>query len=296
MQEPTSGTRKPVTTTRLRAMKSKGEPIAVVTAYDYPSAQLAEAAGADVLLVGDSLGNVVQGKETTLSVTLDQIVYHTEIVARAAKTAFVVADLPFATYHGGVDATLANVARVMREGGAKAVKLEGGQDILPAVRAAVSAGVPVMGHLGLTPQSVHVIGGYKVQGKQTAAAEKLLDDALRLEEAGAFALVLELVTDELAARVTERLSIPTIGIGSGPRCDGQVLVYHDILQYELEPNPKKFVKPYANVGNVVKAAIAEYVADVKGRAFPEERHTFHMEEADPQRLYGGGPARASEKE
>ncbi|WP_309118624.1 3-methyl-2-oxobutanoate hydroxymethyltransferase [Paenibacillus sp.] len=289
-EQSSSGTRKPVTTTRLRAMKSKGEPIAVVTAYDYPSAQLAEAAGADVLLVGDSLGNVVQGRETTLSVTLDHIVYHAEIVSRAVKTPFVVADLPFATYHGGVDATLANVARVMREGGVKAVKLEGGNEIVPAVRAAVGAGVPVMGHLGLTPQSVHVIGGYKVQGKQSAAAEKLLDDALRLEEAGAFAIVLELVTDELAAQATERLSIPTIGIGSGPRCDGQVLVFHDILQYELDPMAKKFVKAYANVGAVVKEAIREYVADVKQRAFPEERHTFHMEEADLQRLYGGGAA------
>jgi len=280
--------RKPMTTTKLRSMKAKGDPITVVTAYDYPSAQLAEAAGAEVLLVGDSLGNVVQGRETTLSVTLDHIVYHTEIVSRASKTAFVVADLPFATYHGGVDATLANVARVMRDGGAKGVKLEGGREILPAVTAAVSAGVPVMGHLGLTPQSVHAIGGYKVQGKQSAAAAKLLDDALRLEEAGAFALVLELVTDELAAAITERLSIPTIGIGSGPRCDGQVLVFHDILQYGLDPWPKKFVKTYADVGAVVKDAIAAYVRDVKQRSFPEERHTFHMEESELPPVYGGG--------
>lgn len=277
--------RKQVTTSRLRAMKRKQEPIAMVTAYDYPSAVLAEAAGADVLLVGDSLGNVVQGRETTLSVNMDQMVYHTEMVSRAAKVSFVVADLPFASYHGSVDYTLANIARMMREGGAKGVKLEGGSEILPAVRAAVSAGVPVMGHLGLTPQAVHAIGGYKVQGKESSSAEKLLDDALRLEEAGAFAVVLELVTDEIAAKVTERLTIPTIGIGSGPRCDGQVLVFHDLLQYDPNPRPKKFVKAYADVGSLIQSAIHEYVQDVKKRSFPEEKHTFHMEEHDLQ-LYG----------
>jgi 3-methyl-2-oxobutanoate hydroxymethyltransferase len=294
MNEP-GPVRNPVTTTKLRAMKTKGEPITAVTAYDHPSAQLSEAAGADVLLVGDSLGNVVQGRETTLSVTLDHIVYHTEIVTRAVRIPFVVADLPFATYHGSVDATIANVSRVMREGGAKAVKLEGGREILPAVQAAVNAGVPVMGHLGLTPQSVHVIGGYKVQGKQTTAAAKLLDDALRLEEAGAFAIVLELVTDELAALVTEKLSIPTIGIGSGVHCDGQILVYHDLLQYELQPLQKKFVKSYANVGQIIRDAIAQYVQDVKQRSFPEEKHTFHMEEALSQQLYGNA-AESNRKE
>jgi 3-methyl-2-oxobutanoate hydroxymethyltransferase len=285
LNEAISG-RKPVTTTRLRAMKGKGEPITVITAYDYPSAQLAEAAGIDVILVGDSLGNVVQGQETTLSVSLDHIVYHTEMVTRAVQIPFVVADLPFATYHGSVDATIANVARVMREGRAKGVKLEGGREIVPAVQACVGAGVPVMGHLGLTPQSVHVMGGYKVQGKQTAAANKLLDDALRIQEAGAFALVLELVTDELAAAVTEKLSIPTIGIGSGARCDGQVLVFHDILQYGIDSAPKKFVKSYANLGAVIQGAIAEYVQDVKQRTFPEEKHTFHMDETVSQQLYG----------
>ncbi|MCI3920320.1 3-methyl-2-oxobutanoate hydroxymethyltransferase [Paenibacillus sp. TRM 82003] len=287
--------RKPVTTTMLRAMKTKADPITVVTAYDYPSAQLAEAAGADVLLVGDSLGNVVQGRETTLSVTLDHIVYHTEIVARAVRTPLVVADLPFATYHGSFDATIANAARVMREGGAKAVKLEGGREIADSVQALVNAGIPVMGHIGLTPQSVHTIGGYKVQGKQSAAAAKLLDDALRLEEAGAFAVVLELVTDELAAMATQKLSIPTIGIGSGPRCDGQVLVYHDILNYEATPHPKKFVKAYADVGAVVKQAIAAYVQDVKSRTFPAEEHTFHMkkDESELGALYGTAAADGS---
>lgn len=281
----TGANRRPVTTSRLRSMKAKREPIAMVTAYDYPSAKLAEAAGADVLLVGDSLGNVVQGKETTLSVTMDQMVYHTEMVSRAAERAFVVADLPFASYHGSVDTTLANIARIMREGGAKGVKLEGGSEILPAVRAAVSAGVPVMGHLGLTPQAVHNIGGYKVQGKESSSAQKLLEDALRLEEAGAFAVVLELVTDEIAAKVTEKLTIPTIGIGSGPRCDGQVLVFHDLLQYDPNPRPKKFVKAYADIGTQIQNGIAAYVKEVKQRAFPEDQHTFHMEEHELQ-LYG----------
>ena len=281
--------RKPVTTARLRAMKRKGEKIAVITAYDYPSAQLAEAAGADVILVGDSLGNVVQGRETTLAVTLDHMVYHTEMVSRAVRTPFVVADMPFATYHGGVDATLANVARLMREGGAKGIKLEGGREILPAVRAAVAAGVPVMGHLGLTPQSVHRIGGYRVQGKDADAAARMLEDALMLEEAGVFAIVLELVPGVTAARITEALSVPTIGIGAGAGCDGQVLVFHDVLQYALDPVPKKFVKAYADVGGAIRGAIAAYVRDVKAGTFPGEEHTFRAEDAgERQPLYSAG--------
>ncbi len=280
--------RKPVTTAKLRSMKTKGEPIVFVTAYDFPSARLAELAGVDAILVGDSLGNVVQGRETTLSVTLDHMIYHTEMVSRAVSMPFVVADMPFATYHGSVDTTLNNVARLMQEGGAKAVKLEGGLEIAPAVQAAVRAGVPVMGHLGLTPQSVHVIGGYKVQGKDQSAAVKLLEDALRLEEAGAFAIVLELVTDELAALVTEKLSIPTIGIGAGPRCDGQVLVLHDILQFDANPIPKKMVKTYANIGQAIRDAIHGYVEDVKSRTFPTAEHTFQMSGEVAQQLYGGG--------
>ncbi|WP_274364627.1 3-methyl-2-oxobutanoate hydroxymethyltransferase [Paenibacillus thermotolerans] len=282
----TQQTRKPMTTAKLRAMKQKGEPIAMITAYDYPSAALAEAAGADMILVGDSLGNVVQGRETTLSVTMDHMVYHTELVSRAVHIPFVVADLPFLSYHGSVDETLRNVKRIMQEGGAKAVKMEGGKEILPAVRAAVSAGVPVVAHLGLTPQSVHAIGGYKVQGKANEEALRLLEDAKALEEAGAFCLVLELVTDELSAMVTEQLSIPTIGIGSGARCDGQVLVFHDILQYTDDPIPKKFVKSYANIGEQIKQAIHSYVTDVKSRSFPAPENTFHMDEETAGQLYG----------
>lgn len=280
-------TRKSMTTARMREMKEKGEPISMVTAYDYPSAQLAELAGADFILVGDSLGNVVQGRDTTLSVTLDHMVYHTDLVARAVTVPYVVTDMPFASYHGSADTTIAGAARIMREGGAKAVKMEGGREIVPSVQAAVHAGIPVMGHLGLTPQSVHAIGGYKIQGKQSAAAQKLMDDALRLEEAGVFSIVLELVTDELAAAITERLSIPTIGIGSGNRCDGQVLVFHDILDYAANPYPKKIVKRYADVGTVIREALAAYVADVKSRSFPAKEHTFHMDEEEAQNLYGG---------
>lgn len=282
----TQQSKKPVTTAKLRTMKLKGERIAMVTAYDFPSARLAEAAGADMILVGDSLGNVVQGRETTLSVTMDHMVYHTELVARAVHIPFVVADMPFLSYHGSVDETLRNVRRIMQEGGAKAVKMEGGREILPAVRAAVSAGVPVMAHLGLTPQSVHAIGGYKVQGKGNEEALRLLEDAKALEEAGAFSLVLELVTDELSAMVTDKLSIPTIGIGSGSRCDGQVLVFHDILQYTDEPMPKKFVKSYANIGEQIKQAIGNYVSDVKSRSFPAQENTFHMDEEAAGQLYG----------
>lgn len=294
MTQPVEG-RKPMTTSKLRTMKAKGEPISMITAYDYPSAQLAEAAGADMLLVGDSLGNVVQGRETTLTVTLDHIVYHTEMVSRAVRVPFVVADMPFATYHGSIDSTIARVSRIMQEGGAKAVKLEGGREIVPAVQAVVGAGVPVVGHLGLTPQSVHVLGGYKVQGKMTSAAAKLLDDALRLEEAGAFAVVLELMTDELAAMITEKLSIPTIGIGSGVRCDGQVLVFHDILQYSAHPMQKKFVKNYANVGEVIRNALGEYVKEVKSRSFPADENTFYMEERMAQQLYGSAVASGSKE-
>jgi 3-methyl-2-oxobutanoate hydroxymethyltransferase len=281
-----SNSRKPLTTAKLRGMKRKGEPISMITVYDYPSARLAEAAGIDIVLVGDSLGNVVQGRDTTLSVKLDHMVYHAEMVSRAVTVPFVVADLPFLTYHGSVDETLRNVQRIMQDGGAKAVKMEGGREILPAVRAAVSAGVPVMAHLGLTPQSVHAIGGYKVQGKHGEEAKKLIEDALLLEEAGAFSVVLELVTDELAGMITQKLSIPTIGIGSGNRCDGQVLVFHDVLQYTDEPYPKKFVKTYANIGEQIKNAIGAYVSDVKARRFPAEEHAFHMPEEEGIQLYG----------
>lgn len=266
-----------MSTTRLKKMKKDGEPIAVVTAYDYTSAKLVGEAGADVILVGDSLGNVVQGQASTLPVTLDEMIYHTKMVTRAVQAPLVVGDMPFMTYHGSIDQSLHNIGRLMREGLCKAVKMEGGTEIAHTVRAAVQAGVPVMGHIGLTPQSVYQIGGYKVQGKNDAQARKLLDDALALEEAGAFAVVLELITDELAQVVTERLSIPTIGIGAGPKCDGQVLVFHDLLQYASPVIPKKFVKAYANIGDAIRTGIADYVREVKSRSFPTEAHAFHAD-------------------
>jgi len=268
--------RKPVTTARIKKMKEDGIPISVVTAYDYPSARLADEAGVDVILVGDSLGNVVLGYESTIPVTLEDMIYHTRAVARAANSAFVVTDLPFMTYHGGIDETLNAVARIMREG-AKAVKLEGGEEIAPTVEKIVKAGVPVMGHIGLTPQSLYQIGGYKVQGKSAAQAEKLLRDAKALEQAGAFSIVLELVTEEVAAHMTRELSIPTIGIGSGAGCDGQVLVFHDLLQYAPAAKPKKFVKAYANIGEQIREGIARYVKEVKERSFPSSQYAFQSD-------------------
>ncbi|WP_174819962.1 3-methyl-2-oxobutanoate hydroxymethyltransferase [Paenibacillus koleovorans] len=266
-----------MTTTRMRKMKADGVPISMITAYDYPSAKLAEEAGVDVILVGDSLGNVVLGYESTLPVTLEDMIYHTKAVTRAVRNPLVVTDMPFMTYHGTIDQTLNQVGRVMREGLGQSVKMEGGTEIARTVEAIVKAGVPVMGHIGLTPQSVYQIGGYRVQGKTSAQAQKLLDDALSLEQAGAFAVVLELVTDELSELITSRLSIPTIGIGAGRHCDGQVLVYHDVLQYASESVPKKFVKAYANLGDHIREGISQYVKEVKSKAFPAEEHSFHSD-------------------
>lgn len=279
--------RKPVTIPKLKKMKQDGTPIVVVTAYDYPSAQLTEQAGTDVILVGDSLGNVVLGYDTTIPVTLDDMIHHTKAVTRGAKTAFVVTDMPFLTYHGSIDDTLRNVGRVMREGLCKGIKMEGGAEIAETVAVCTRAGVPVMGHIGLTPQSVHMIGGYRVQGKDAAQAQKLLDDAIALEKAGAFAIVLELVTDEVARLITSQLSIPTIGIGAGAGCDGQVLVYHDILQYGSDIRPKKFVKSYADIGAMTRDGIGRFVDEVRSRKFPKEEHVFKGDIEAISYLYGG---------
>ncbi|HEY0826606.1 MAG TPA: 3-methyl-2-oxobutanoate hydroxymethyltransferase [Bacilli bacterium] len=276
---------KAITINSLKKMKSEGTPIAVITAYDYPSAKLAEEAGADVILVGDSLGNVVLGYESTIPVTIEDMIYHTRAVTRAVTTSFVLTDMPFLTYHGSVDETLRNAGRIMQEGLAKAVKMEGGHEIKASVEACIRAGIPVMGHLGLTPQSVHQLGGYIVQGKSSAKAQRLIDDAKYLEQAGAFAIVLELIPEELASLITEQVDIPTIGIGAGRGCDGQVLVYHDILQYP-STNHKKFVKAYANIGEQILKGIESYVRDVKSRNFPEESHSFVMKDEILNELYG----------
>ncbi len=276
---------KPVTTMSLKRMKRENEPIAVITAYDYPTAKHAEEAGADVLLVGDSLGNVVLGYDSTLPVTIADMVHHTKAVTRAARRSFVVTDMPFLTYHGSIDNTLRHAGKIMQEGLAKAVKMEGGAEIIPAVEACVKAGIPVMGHLGLTPQSVHQLGGYIIQGKTDSKANKLIEDAKRLEEAGAFSIVLELMPESLASHISAQLTIPTIGIGAGRGCDGQVLVVHDILHIG-DPQPKKFVKQYADIGAQMRQGLQAYVSEVKNRQFPAEGHVFEVKETSVTHLYG----------
>lgn len=273
------------TTATFRDMKKDKEPIVMVTAYDYPSAKLAEEAGAEMILVGDSLGMVVLGYDSTIPVTLEDMLHHTKAVTRAAKKAFVVTDLPFMTYHLGPEETLRNAARIMQEGFAKAVKVEGGRELCPTIERLVLAGIPVVGHIGLTPQSVHQLGGYKVQGKTIEDAEKLIDDALALQKAGVFALVLECVPHQLAKIISDSLDIPTIGIGAGPSCDGQVLVFHDLLQYASSITPK-FVKQFAAVGQEIKTGIAHYATEVKQRAFPAMEHSFTMKEETINHLYG----------
>lgn len=267
---------RPVTTATLRAMKASGRPIAMVTAYDASSARLAELAGVDMILVGDSLGMVVLGYDSTLPVTLDDMLRATSAVTRVTRRAFVVADMPFMTFQVSAEEALRNAGRLMAEAGAQAVKVEGGAEIAPTVARLHAAGIPVMGHIGLTPQSVHELGGYKVQGRETAAALKLIDDARALAEAGAFAVVLECIPAELAAIVTAEVPIPTIGIGAGAGCDGQVQVFHDLLGLGGDFKPKH-ARRYADVGEVVREALAAYVADVRSGDMVTEDNLTHME-------------------
>jgi 3-methyl-2-oxobutanoate hydroxymethyltransferase len=257
----------------LTKKKQRGEPIVMLTAYDFTSARLAHAAGVDVILVGDSLGMTIQGHDTTLPVTLDHIIYHTQAVVRGAPDTLVVADLPFMTYQIRPEQALRNAGRVLQETGAQAVKLEGGARMAETIGRLVEAGVPVMGHIGLTPQSVHQLGGWRVQGRGADAAARLLDDARAVAEAGAFALVLELIPADLAARITEAIPIPTIGIGAGPHCDGQVQVFHDILGL-LEDFQPKHAKRYAHLAPIIREAIARYAQEVRERAFPTPEHSF----------------------
>ncbi len=255
-----------VTTTGLRSMKEAARPIVMVTAYDTPSARLADEAGVDVILVGDSLGMVVLGHASTLPVTIDDMVRHTAAVARAHTSALVVADMPFMTFQISAEEALRAAGRLLAEGGAAAVKLEGGTRVAPVVERLAGAGVPVMGHVGLTPQSVHQLGGYRVQAKDDAGAEALVADCLALQEAGAFAVVLECIPAPLAARVTATLDIPTIGIGAGPACDGQVQVFHDLLGLGGDFVPRH-ARRYADVGAVVRDAIAAYADEVRDGTF-----------------------------
>ena len=255
--------------------KENHEKITMLTAYDYISAKLMDEAGIDALLVGDSVGMVFCGLENTLSVTVDQMIYHTQAVRRGAKEAFVVTDMPFMSYQASVMDAVHNAGRIIKEGGAEAVKLEGGKEICEQIKAIVKASIPVMGHIGLTPQSVHQFGGFKVQGKDIAAAKKLIEDAKAIEAAGAFAIVLECVPQELAQYITESLSIPTIGIGAGKYCDGQILVYQDLLaMYEgLAP---KFVKQYSQVGTIMKESFNMYKEEVTNSIFPNETQSFKL--------------------
>ncbi|WP_102345801.1 3-methyl-2-oxobutanoate hydroxymethyltransferase [Bacillus sp. Marseille-P3661] len=267
-------------------MKANNEPIVMVTAYDYPSACLVEQAGVDMILVGDSLGMVVLGYESTVPVTVDDMLHHTKAVCRGAKDTFIVTDMPFMSYHLSVEDTMKNAKRLIQDGGAHALKVEGAGEVINTIERLTSAGVPVVGHLGLTPQSVGVLGGYKVQGKDAKTAQKLMDDAKAAEKAGAIAIVLECVPKQIAELISKELTIPTIGIGAGVQTDGQVLVYHDIIQNGFGHVPK-FVKQYTNINQEIKLAISQYTADVKSRQFPEDKHSFTMNEELLVSLYGG---------
>jgi 3-methyl-2-oxobutanoate hydroxymethyltransferase len=262
-----------VTIHTLKKQKTAGQKICMVTAYDATFARIFDDAGADVLLVGDSLGMVVQGNDSTLPVTMDQMVYHSKCVTKGAQRAHVVGDLPFMSYQNGLEEAVRNAGRLVAEGGVGSVKLEGGQEFADVISRIVRASIPVMGHIGLTPQSVHKMGGYVVQGRDEDTAKKLVEDAVALENAGCYALVLEGVPLELARQITQRLSIPTIGIGAGRHCDGQVLVCYDLLG--LNPNFKpKFVKRYANLYEGVSAATKDFFAEVRQGSFPDEEHSF----------------------
>ncbi len=269
-----------------KKMKQEQEKIAMLTAYDYPSAKLMEGMGIDLILVGDSVGMVALGYDSTLPVTLDDMILHSKAVRRGAPNTFIITDLPFMTYHASVSETLGNARRVIQEGHVNALKLEGSGIVLEMISALTAAGVPVVGHLGLTPQSVGVLGGYKVQGKGLEEAKILLEDAKAVEKAGAFMLVLECVPQQLAVEITKELSIPVIGIGAGKGTDGQVLVYHDVLGYGTE-RVAKFVKQYTNISEPIQGAIKGYINDVKSRVFPDEEHAYNIKSETIQALYGG---------
>lgn len=273
-------------TTDFIKMKQKGEKITMITAYDYPSAKLVEQAGTDLILVGDSLGMVVLGYDSTVPVTMDDMIHHGKAVKRGAEDTFIVIDMPFMSYHLSRRDTLLNAARLIQETGANAVKIEGADDVIEQINCLTNAGIPVMAHLGLTPQSVGVLGGYKVQGKSSDEAKRLMDSALKCQAAGAFAIVLECVPMQVAKEVSKRLDIPTIGIGAGSETDGQVLVYHDLITYGVD-RVAKFVKQYANVNEAISLAIDQYISEVKMGAFPEMKHSFQMKAEEIKSLYGG---------
>lgn len=266
--------------------KNKKEKLTMLTAYDYSTASLIDEVGVNSILVGDSLGMVCLGYENTLSVTMEDMIHHSKAVAKGAKNALVVTDMPFMSYQTSVYDAVVNAGRLVKEGMAEAVKLEGGREIIEQIRAIVGASIPVVAHLGLTPQSVNAFGGFKVQGRDEEAAKRLIEDAIAIQEAGAFAVVLECVPSKLAELITNKLSIPTIGIGAGAGCDGQVLVYQDMLGMYSNFVPK-FVKQYASVGEEMKNAFKKYIEEVQNSSFPEEKHTFKIKDEVIEKLYRG---------
>lgn len=264
--------------------KEKNERLSMLTAYDYFTAKLIDESGIDAILVGDSLGMVCLGYENTLSVTMEDMIHHTAAVSRGCKNALIISDMPFMSYQTSVYDAVVNAGRLIKEGGAHAVKLEGGGEFVPHVKAIVNASIPVMAHIGLTPQSINAFGGFKVQGKSVEAAKKLIEDAILLQEAGAFSVLMECVPAKLATIITKKLSVPTIGIGAGAGCDGQVLVYQDMLAMYSDFTPK-FVKKYANIGEVMKNAFKNYKEEVSRGIFPEEKHGFSIDDEIIEKLY-----------
>ena len=273
-------------------MKSKEDKITMMTAYDYPTAKFAEEAGVDMILVGDSVGMVVLGYDSTVLVTMEDMIHHGKAARRGATNTFLVVDMPFGTYHGNIDQSLANAVQLMQKTGAQAVKIEGADDVIPVIERLTFAGIPVVAHLGLLPQSAGVLGGYKVQGKTAEAAQKLIEDAKKCEQAGACAVVLECIPYQLTAEISSNLTIPTIGIGAGSTADGQVLVFHDLVKYGSHHIPK-FVKEYVNVGEPILQGIRQYVEEVKSGIFPSLEHSFTMKDEQLNQLYGGNHANST---
>ncbi len=274
-----------VTIRDMSKMKARGEKIAMITAYDYTSAIIVERAGIPIILVGDSLGNVVMGHDSTVPVTMEDMIHHIKAVMRGTEKAHVVGDLPFMSYQADTAEAIRNAGRLLKEGGCQSVKLEGGRAVAETVSRITEAGIPVMGHLGLTPQAVNQLGGYRIQGRTTKAAVEMIDDAKALEEAGAYALVLEGVPKQLAQMITERLSIPTIGIGAGVNCDGQVQVFHDLLGLFDDFSPKH-ARKYANLSEIIQGAVSRYVSDVQEQTFPTDKESFSMKPEVVQELTG----------
>jgi 3-methyl-2-oxobutanoate hydroxymethyltransferase len=275
--------RKKITPVDIQAMKKQGKKITMLTAYDYPVALLEDRAGIDIILVGDSLAMTVLGHENTLPVTMEEMIHHTKAVVRGAKHCLIIGDMPFMSYNTSEREAILNAGRLMKEAGADAVKLEGGVSVKDTVKAIVKAGIPVMAHIGLTPQTISMLGGFKVQGKDAQAAQKIIDDALSLEDAGAFSVVLEAVPAPIAKMVTDRLTIPTIGIGAGVHCDGQVLVVHDMLGLFDRFTPK-FAKRYVNLSEQILKAFEAYIEEVMKGTFPTDQHSFHIDEKELSKI------------